>query len=585
MENNSAQELPNEKAQEKKGFFDSIEIKGLSSKSARAFSTGRLGNVLKIISRLLAYTPARVYGIISLTFGILTLFLHLGEYYFMEDPEVAVSSLVIGAAFCIVSIFLLISDKPISIALQSVKLIDFIVFDFFSIGRMQAREGEKKLSPAVGIIVGVLLSLSGFLFPTEYTALAIVVTVFFIVAMVSPEFPYIFSLLIFPYLPLMPYSSYVLAIITLITIISFLRKVLIGKRMYALEIYDFLLIFLIFAVLLTGVILGGESSTEISLFIIVFILSYIPASNVAVNRRLCDCIASAIVVSSIPVSLHSVVKYIINWSVGRRGPVSAFFASPAVFAAFLSVSVIISLYLSVKRSRPSRKRYYFATFILSSLAIVTTEYFAIVSTLLVVIFALALIRARGIPRFTVTLLLLAPFCLFLLPSSALSGLSKTFGIAPSLEELLEGSGESLSLFFENMFLGIGANEYGAGGHLLSNTYLALACRFGILAVLVFFITLVVRIIHLSVHEKYFSDSTVGFYADMCTLASVAMLSLGSFFDIFEDVTMVYFFVSVFATGSSALRVSKREREERLSYYKDSGSSDYAAIDVRIRRKR
>ncbi len=585
MENNVAPEIEREKAQKKKSFFDSIEIKGLSSKSARAFSTGRLGQLLKVISRRLAYTSARVYGLALLTFGILTLFLHLGEYYFMEDPEVAVSSLAIGAAFCLISIFLIVSDKPISIALQSVKLIDFIVFDFFSIGRMQAREGEKRLSPVFGIIFGALLSLVGFVFPTEYAALAIIVVVFSVVAMVSPEFPYIFSLLVFPYLSILPYSSYVLAIITVITIISFIRKVLIGKRMYALEIYDFLLLFLILAVLLTGVVFGGEASTETSLLIMVFVFSYIPASNIAVNRRLCDCIASAIVVSSVPISIYSIVTYIIGWIIEKGAPVSAFFSTPSILAAFLSVSVIISLYLSVKRSRPSRKRYYSVTFILSSLAIITTEYFAIITTLFVVIFAYAIIHRGGIPRFAAAFLLIAPFLLFLLPASALSWISQAFGIAPTLGELLEGTQNSLSLFFKNFFLGIGANGYGEGGYSLSNTYLSLACRFGILAVLVFFITLVVRIIHLSVHEKYFSDSTVGFYADMCTLASVAMLALGSFFDIFEDVTMVYFFVSVFATGSSALRVSKREREERLSYYKDSGSSDYAAIDVRIRRKR
>ena len=60
MENNFAQELEKDKTQEAKGFFDSIEIKGLSSKRARAVSAGRLGRILKIISRLLAYTPARV---------------------------------------------------------------------------------------------------------------------------------------------------------------------------------------------------------------------------------------------------------------------------------------------------------------------------------------------------------------------------------------------------------------------------------------------------------------------------------------------------------------------------------------------
>ena len=43
--------------------------------------------------------------------------------------------------------------------------------------------------------------------------------------------------------------------------------------------------------------------------------------------------------------------------------------------------------------------------------------------------------------------------------------------------------------------------------------------------------------------------------------------------------MIYYFVVTFATGSAALRVSNKEKEERRSYYKDLGTSDSAAIDV------
>ena len=153
-------------AVQKRGLFDSVEIKGLSAKKARAFSSGRIAVLMRRLSRLLAFTSARVYGFASLSFGILTLFLHLGEYYFMKDPVVAVSSLIIGAVFAVLSLPLLISDKPLCIALQSVRLVDFIVFDFFSINRMQYREGEKELNSAWGIISGFLLSVFGFFLPT-----------------------------------------------------------------------------------------------------------------------------------------------------------------------------------------------------------------------------------------------------------------------------------------------------------------------------------------------------------------------------------------------------------------------------------
>lgn len=571
-----------ESAAQKHTLFDSIEIKGLSAKKARAFSSGRLAVMVRHFSRLLAFTPARVYGFAALSFGILTLFLHLGEYYFMQDPVVAVSSLVIGAVFTLISIPLLVSDKPICIALQSVRLIDFIVFDFFSINRMQVSDTEKKVSSAWGILFGFLLALFGFFLPTEYAALLIIFLVVFVVSMVSPEFPYIFSLLVFPYLPLIPYSQYILAGFIVLTLMSFARKVFVGKRMYALEIYDFLLLFFVLAVVLTGVILGGKSSTEYALLIILFIIGYVPAANVAVNRRLCDCIAGAVVTSSVPIAVYAIVKYIVDFAMDRRASATAFFASSAVLAAYLSVAIVFSLFLSVNRSRKIKKRYYFATFILNAIAIITTEYFALPIALLLSIAAFMIIRSRKIPALFALPLLLLPFVIFFLPGSVLLKLSDLLPISPSVFEVANGVSESLRLFIDHLFLGIGANGFGEGAYYSHSTYLALGCRFGIIAAIIFVLLVVIRFLHLVVFRKHYSDSTVSFYVDMCTVSAIAMLLLGSFADIFENIIMVYFFISVFATGSSALRVSKKERLERLSYYADSGSPDYAVLDVTVK---
>ena len=89
--------------------------------------------------------------------------------------------------------------------------------------------------------------------------------------------------------------------------------------------------------------------------------------------------------------------------------------------------------------------------------------------------------------------------------------------------------------------------------------------------------------HLDVCKKLYFDSSVGFYADAAAIAAFCILIIGSYTDIFFTLETVYFFMTVFATGSAALRVSKKEKEERLSYYNDLGTSDSAAIDVPITR--
>jgi hypothetical protein len=93
--------------------------------------------------------------------------------------------------------------------------------------------------------------------------------------------------------------------------------------------------------------------------------------------------------------------------------------------------------------------------------------------------------------------------------------------------------------------------------------------------------LIVRIKHLGAYRRFFGSGTVAFYVEMCSLASLMMLLYGDFADLFSSVTFVYFYISVFAIGNAALRISKKERDQRNSYYQDSGSSEYAAIDVSL----
>ena len=580
MDTNTA---PEQNKIKKKGLFDPTEIKGLSAKTARAFSTGKFSAFLRAAARLLAFTSARAYGLIFLSFGVLTLFLHLGEYYFMDDPTVAVSSLLIGAISVIISLFLIVSDKPICTALQSVRIVDFVVFDFFSINRMQYSEGERRFGAPVGIFVGFILSMLGFFFPTEYAALVMLGFIFFTVALISPEFPFIFSVLIFPYLSVIPFSSYFLAGIVILTVISFSRKVLVGKRVYSFEIYDCLFLFFIIAVLITGVILGSAETVSSSAVVILYLIGYVPASNIAVNRRLFDCISGAAVASSIPVALYSVVRYIVNVFFFEREASRAFFDSPEILAAYLSAIIIFSLYLSVKRSRTVKKRYYFSVFLLSSLALITTEYFAILPILIFTLLSFMILRSKNVPRFIMIVLPVLPFMLFLLPDAMLSWISDNLSLSPTIEEIGSRTEDSLSFFLDHLFLGMGSGVSPSPEALSSNSYLAIACRFGILAVLAFLYILVLRVLHVGLYNKFYSDSALNFYVDMCTLAVLCMLMFGSFADIFADTEMIYFFIVIFGMGSAALRISKKEKEELQSYYHDQGSSDFAAIDVSIKK--
>ncbi len=570
-----------DKKETKKSLFDSSEIKGISLKSAKTFFSGKLARALRSVSKFFSFTSSRVYGLAFLSFGILTLFLHLGEYYFMDDPQVEVSSLVIGAAFTLLSLLFLPSDKPICSAIQSVRLFDFIVYDFFSINRVQHRGEKNKKNSAEGILFGFLLALFGFFFPTEYAVIFILGLLFVVISMVTPEFPYILSLLLFPYLPLLPYSSYILVIMIVGALVSFARKVFVGKRIYYFEIYDFLFLFLIMSVFVTGVILGGAASTENSILTIVFLIGYFPASNMAVNRRLFDCVSGAISASSIPVGIYAAVQYISSLASGSVIKSKAFFDSPEIFAAYLSTVAVFSLYLARKRTRRTKKAYYYSVFTLSFIMLLTTELFIVLLAIILVTISRGIIRSKRAPIFLLILVAALPVLLFLLSDSALAFTSDLFSL--SLTERKGVATEAFSFFLDNPILGMGVENPFSALDFSSNVYLAIVCRFGILALIVFLLLVVLRSFHFGLFRKYYYDSTVNFYAEISILASVCILIIGSLSDVFADIKMFYFFTSVFSVGSAALRISKKEKEEMRLYYSDLGKSDLAAIDISIKK--
>ena len=582
--NADIEEVEAHESEKRHGIFDSIEIKGLSSKSARAFSSGRLVKTVRHLARLLAFTSARVYGIVFLSFGILTLFLHLGEYYIMQDPVARTSSMVIGGVFILLSVFLLVSDKPICTYFRSSRILDFIVYDFFLINRVQRNSQTRGLGASFGALVGFILSLVGFFFPTEYAVAFIIGFIFVSVSFISPEFPYLFSLLVFPYLPLIPYSSYLLAACVLISTVSYIRKVMVGKRIYSLEIYDILLVvFILTAFISLGVSGGGRGATERVLLLMVLILGYVPASNMPLNRRLFDCVSGAMTASAIPVGVIAIVQYALNYSFYDRVPSRVFFDSAEMLALYLIAVAVFALYLSVKRVHKRKKAYYSSVFIISLIALVTTECFAAIAAAVLFICAYLTLRSRRIPNLFILLLLALPYSVLLLGHVTLLFFDRVLFSSVPLAELGDSLYGSLTAFLDHPFFGVGKSDLGevfTGG---AGIYISLGMRLGVFALLLVLLIIVIRLLHIGVHKKFYGGSAVGFYVEAATLAAFCILAVGSFYDIFSNLEAVYLLVSVFATGSAALRVSKKEKEERQSYYKDLGTSDSAAIDVTLGR--
>ena len=103
---------------------------------------------------------------------------------------------------------------------------------------------------------------------------------------------------------------------------------------------------------------------------------------------------------------------------------------------------------------------------------------------------------------------------------------------------------------------------------------------GIFALLLFAALLVVRAMHHSSYLPFTGRSTVGLFSTVTAVAIFALITFGVTDYIFYDRGMYFLFFTVFGMGSSLLRISRNQHDDRLIYYSDMNPSS-SATDVKI----
>ncbi len=566
-------------------IFDSHEVSGISTRSARFFTNGRLARFINGTARSISNTSTRTFGCAFMSFGLFSLILHLLEYYFRAEPSVALSSLVISAVFALVSIPLVVIDYPMCHALQQFPITDYILYEFFAIKRMRMDATVKTLKPYVGVIVGIFPAMLGFFWSVEYVIFIALAVTFGIIAFISPEFPFLFTLLVLPYISLLPYGQIVLVVLSLFTLLSFFRKVLLGKRVYNLEVYDLGIILLLLIVAIGGVIGSGDFSTFNAGIIISLVLGYIPAGNLVLNRRLADCTVNSITVSSIPVSVIAIVEYAISLFSGRTSPAKSTFTSPEALAVFLTVVSVLAIFYALEEKDSVPKLFYYTVLLLNLVALAATENLLIIAVVLLCVLSYAVLRTPSLPNELIILIAAIPYAVFFLPLETVRSVCAFLGVSQSFTQCIADFSEALTLFVDNIFLGIGAGGFGEdGSYPTFNMLLGIGCRFGIFALAVFAVMLLLRLRHLSVFARYYRTSALKGPVCMSAVATFAFFVMGSFYDVFKNTGLFYLFWCIMGFCSATLRIVRNEHNDRVDYYRDQRSFDSADTSILLHRK-
>ncbi len=546
---------------------------------------------------------SRTYGFFFLIFGIITLLLHFADYYIETAVIDVFYPLLCGVVCSVLSIPLLIPDTPLYQSTDNDPLISFVLYDFFCFKHFQSRGGVV-LKKRITIPLAVLLSVVGFFTDPWYVLFTILGLIFFPLALSSPEFPFLLSLLLLPYFSLMPHGSILLGCLVGVGLLSYLRKLLLGNRTFTPRGYDIIIIFFCLFYLVSGIFNGGFGSFTSALMMIVLTSGYTLSSGLISNRRIADSATSALGLLSFPVSFVAIYQYFFTgasdkWSDPMfsdfiRTRVTGTFHNPNVLAMFLTVAALFSLY-QLREAKTFVARTVCALILALHLFALTLTfsrgaYIALALTM-IALFIMRYAKHPGILLFSICAL---PYTLFLLPESIIERLLSALNLADSsIAYRMSILRSSLSMFFDRIFLGVGVGEetfrdaffqyaeegtYAPHSH---NLLLQIGCEAGIFALAAFVILLLVRARQATLSVSVTRKSTVRLVTVYSLCALVVLLLFGISDYIWSTFSLYYLFWVVFGIGSAALRIAKREREDLANYYGDDQSPESSIIDIRL----
>lgn len=574
---------------EKGKKFFSRNLTGNITPAMLYFSRRGISKLLSALSEKITYVSTKSYGAMSLSFGIITIILSFLADYGSATGEMTTISFIIGVVLALLSIPLLLTDKPFVFILQDFKPTDKILFEFLCINRVPRDDTKKPISTLAMTILGVLLALLGFFMPAWLILVLFLAVVFVVLAFGSPEFAFLSTFFVLPYISVIPKGEIILPALVLLTAISFVRKLLAGKRVFFLEQYDVIILALTLSMLVTGIFIKGVESFVSSLVMLLMTCGYFLASNLITNRRLSDCMIGAVVISSVPsifAAYITLISSLVNGeaeAVLSRG-ISAFLPSPDVYAVYLLVAICFSFAL-VRQSRGGAKIINIAIMTLNMGALVlTSQPFAVVIMLLgVVAYSL-----KKLPRIVSAVkgwvMLAIPYVLVII--LALAAPTST-----GVGEMVTVWGASILAFLDNIFFGIGMgadsfisemSRYGViGARDSSNLLIEIALEAGIFALLLFIVLIIVRYRHRVTYYPYIRKSQISSLSPAVNVATLCLISYGAVNYIWSDSSAYYIFWCVFGLGSAALRVARKEFDDRTLYFEDNINKESAVIDVKI----
>ncbi len=585
------EEKRKKKEKKKKRSFFSREISGSMTKRNKGLLSKSIFKIGRYISAFLSHLTARSYGTVLFSFGIISTLMYFLNLSFSDGMLTP----IVGIVICVFAMPFLIFDKPLPLVLQKFSLTDYIFYEFFCMKRHSDINGEKRLPFLAAVLLGFLPAILSAFFPLWQVAFAILIMVVVCIGMESPESVFLISLIGLPYFAFFANLDIILIAAVALAAVSFIRKVIYGKRVLFIEQYDVFILLMMIFVLISGIFLKGSESFSDSIKMIVLALGYMLASNIITNRRLAERVINCVVISGCIAAIISIVNLIYVLAVTQHevdfSSFAYLFARADGMAVFLMISTLFSLGM-MRQYRSTNGAIYLIPATLSFIALVISGEFFAVFVLFVASFAYIVLKSNRFTLIFLPALIFAPLLILFIPNDLLNLIFRYSPSIVSAEKLLELWQNSLTVFINNIFFGVGMGSESFAEEMTklgmtgfpdsSNLFIELGLEAGVFALIALFCLLLTRIRHRSVQHLYVRNSQIKTLVGVSGTCIFCILSFGMVNYIWSSAAAYYLFWCVFGIGSGLLRFSKKDYDDKVLYYEEASAQDSSVIDIEIR---
>ena len=574
---------------------------------SKSFEESRLIYHLGTKSRSLLSLPLKSCGSFLFSFGVYTILVYLLKWFVPDLMAADIQFAMIGILCCIFSIPLMLSHDNIAASIVKGRITRSIFIDGLGFReetfRITTEKGKAKVN--IMMLLGMISGIITLFLNPIYILVSILIVIGIALVLSTPEIGVMFALFFAPFFSIFSSPAILLGMLILLTSISYAIKLIRGKRILKIELFDFTVLLFLLVLYFSGAITaGGRQGYHEALLSCVLMFGYFLVVNLMRTEHWLRRCILALVSSGTVVAIIGILQYVLglmtagawldlNYFSNIKGRVVSVFENPNVLASYLLLILSFSLFLLMQaQCRKTKFICFFSTISILLCIILTWSRGAWLAALACLVL-FALIYSRKTLRNLFLLGFAVPFLPFLLPKSITGRFMSIGNLADSSISYRvytwKGSLRAIGDYFWSG-IGYGTSAYQeiypqyayAGIEAAQHShslYLQILLGLGFGGLLIFLMVVFLFMQMSFEYIKNAKDTSSQLITVSVICSVVATLVMGIFDFVWYNYRVFFLFWIVLALGCACIRIGL-DKQRRHAWNSES-ESDHASLDLTL----